>query len=129
MKGIVRFGVRGKLSPRFIGPFRILRRVGAVAYQLELPQDLSGVHDVFHVSQLRRYVADPSHVISSEGLTLDHDLSFVVDPVQIVDHAVKELHGKTVKLVRVCWDPSSPTETTWEREDDIRTRYPHLFEA
>ena len=78
MKGIVRFGVRGKLSPRFIGPFRILKSVGAVAYKLELPQSLSGVHDVFHVSQLRRYIPDPIHVISHEGLTLDSTLSYEV---------------------------------------------------
>lgn len=83
MRGVKRFGAKGKLSPRFIGPFEILERVGAVAYRVALPPSLSLVHDVFHISMLRKYVSDPTHVLSYEGLELDQDLTYEEKPVQI----------------------------------------------
>ena len=127
MKGVSRFGMKGKLSPRFVGPFRILARVGTVAYRLELPPHLAGIHDVFHVSQLRGYVSDPSHIIDLSGVRLEQDLTYEVDPVRIVDWREKELRGKTIRLVKVSWDPIHPEDCTWEPEEDIRARYPHLF--
>ena len=101
MRGVKRFGTKGKLSPRFIGPFQILDRVGAVAYRIALPPSLSGVHDVFHVSMLRKYVSDPTHVLSYEHLQLDQDLSFEEKPVQVLDRKDKVLRTKTVPLVKV----------------------------
>jgi hypothetical protein len=85
IKGVLRFGKKGKLSPRFIGSFEILERVGLVAYRLELPTDLSGVHPVFHISMLQKYVYDPSHVISHEDIQLDEQLSYTEHPIAIVD--------------------------------------------
>jgi hypothetical protein len=126
-KGVIRFGRGGKLSPRFIGPFEILERVGKVAYRLALPPALSGVHDVFHVSQLRRYVRDDRHVIDFSELSVRPDMSFEAQPVTILDRREKVLKNKTIKLVRVGWNPQSPGESTWELEDEIREKFPHLF--
>ncbi|KAK1265944.1 hypothetical protein QJS04_geneDACA016841 [Acorus gramineus] len=95
MKGIFRFGVRGKLSPRFIGPFLILERDGEVAYRIALPPQLAQAHDVFHVSQLRRYVHDPAHVIPFEPLVFEPDLSFMEQPIEILDRREKRLCTKT----------------------------------
>ena len=103
MKGILRFGLKGKLSPRFIGPFEILERVGQVAYRLALPPDLSSVHPVFHVSMLRKYVHDPSHIIQLQSVQLDENLSYTEQPVDIMDKRVKCLHSKDVVSVKVAW--------------------------
>ncbi|XP_024164118.1 uncharacterized protein LOC112171118 [Rosa chinensis] len=84
-KGVVRFGKRGKLSPRYIGPYEIVERVGLVAYRLALPPQLSRLHDVFHVSMLRKYIADPSHVLPAQPITLREDLTYEEEPVQILD--------------------------------------------
>ncbi|XP_060973870.1 uncharacterized protein LOC133039087 [Cannabis sativa] len=101
MKGIRRFGKKGKLSPRFIGPFEILEKVGQVAYRLALPPSLSAVHNVFHVSMLRKYVSDAMHVMSYEMLELQPDLSYDEQPVQILDRKEKVLRTKTISLVKV----------------------------
>ena len=127
MRGVKRFGAKGKLSPQFIGPFQILDRVGAVAYQIALPPYLSGVHDVFHVSMLRKYVSDPTHVLSYEHLQLDQDLSYEEKPVQVLDRKDKVLRTKTVPLVKVLWRNSKSEEATWELESEMRSRYPELF--
>ncbi|XP_030483576.2 uncharacterized protein LOC115700156 [Cannabis sativa] len=127
MKGIRRFGKKGKLSPRFIGPFEILEKVGQVAYRLALPPSLSTVHNVFHVSMLRKYVSDPMHILSYEALELQPDLSYDEQPVQILDRKEKVLRSKTIALVKVLWRNSKVEEATWELESDMRTQYPELF--
>ena len=126
-RGVIRFGVKGKLSPRFIGPFEVLEKLGAVAYRIALPPSLAAVHNVFHVLQLRRYVRDDSHVLDHSELELRSDLSYEAQPVSIVDRREKILKGRTIRLVRVSWDPHSPGESTWELEDKIKEKYPHLF--
>ena len=126
-KGVRRFGKKGKLSPRFIGPFEILERVGQVAYRLALPPALSVVHNVFHVSALRRYVSDVTHVLSYEDLELEPDLSFEEQPVQIIDRKDKVLKNKTIPLVKVLWRNSKVEEATWELESDMQSQYPELF--
>ncbi|KAL0534055.1 hypothetical protein IC582_028332 [Cucumis melo] len=128
MKGVLRFERRGKLSPRFLGPFEILERIGPVAYRLALPPSLSTVHDVFHVSMLRKYVPDPSHVVDYEPLEIDENLSYVEQPVEILAREVKTLRNKEIPLVKVLWRNHRIEEATWEREDDMRSRYPELFE-
>ncbi|KAL0551527.1 hypothetical protein IC582_010616 [Cucumis melo] len=128
MKGVLRFERRGKLSPRFVGPFEILERVGPVAYRLALPPSLSAVHDVFHVSMLRKYVPDPSHVVDCEPLEIDENLSYVEQPVEVLAREVKTLRNKQIPLVKVLWRNHRVEEATWEREDDMRSRYPDLFE-
>ncbi|KAL0560323.1 hypothetical protein IC582_000724 [Cucumis melo] len=129
MKGVLRFERRGKLSPRFVGPFEILERIGPVAYRLALPPSLSTVHDVFHVSMLRKYVPDPSHVVDYEPLEIDENLSYTEQPVEILAREVKTLRNKEIPLVKVLWRNHRIEEATWEREDDMRSRYPELFEG
>ncbi|KAL0559001.1 hypothetical protein IC582_003590 [Cucumis melo] len=128
MKGVLRFERRGKLSPRFVGPFEILERIGPVAYRLALPPSLSTVHDVFHVSMLRKYVPDSSHVVDYEPLEIDENLSYVEQPVEILAREVKTLRNKEIPLVKVLWRNHRIEEATWEREDVMRSRYPELFE-
>ncbi|KAM6587859.1 hypothetical protein CsatA_010464 [Cannabis sativa] len=125
---VKRFGKRGKLSPRYVGPFQILDRVGSVAYRIALPPSLSGVHNVFHVSQLRKYVSDPSHVLSYETLGLQEDLSYNERPIKILDQKDRILRNKTITLVKVLWRNSVVEEATWELESDMREQYPELFE-
>ncbi|KAL0537248.1 hypothetical protein IC582_026223 [Cucumis melo] len=128
MRGVLRFARRGKLSPRFVGPFEILERIGPVAYRLALPPSLSTVHDVFHVSMLRKYVSDPSHVVDYEPLEIDENLSYVEQPVEVLAREVKTLRNKQIPLVKVLWRNHRVEEATWEREEDMRSRYPELFE-
>ncbi|KAA3484817.1 DNA/RNA polymerases superfamily protein [Gossypium australe] len=126
-KKVLRFGRKGKLSLRFIGPYRVLKRVGPVAYQLELPPELRQIHDVFHVSMLRRNRSNPSHIMPVEEIEVRPDLSFEDGPVQILDRDVKVLRRKTVLLVKVLWRNHGSKEATWEPEDVMRQQYPHLF--
>ncbi|GAV69252.1 Chromo domain-containing protein [Cephalotus follicularis] len=125
----MRFGKKGKLTPRFIGPFEILERVGAVAYRLALPPSLSDVHNVFHVSMLRKYHPDPSHVLQWEPLELRTDLSFEEIPIRILDRRIKQLRSKTIPLVKVLWQYHGVEEATWEREDEMQAKYPQLFSS
>ena len=126
-RGVVRFGKRGKLSPRFIGPFEILERMGSVAYRLALPPSMIGVHEVFHVSMLRKYTPDPAHVVDWGQIEVDTDGTFEEGPVYIVDNRYQVLRCKTVRLVRVLWQYRGVEESTWEREDMMRATYPFLF--
>ena len=124
---MVRFGKRGKLSPRFIGPFEILERVGTVAYRLALSPSMSGVLEVFHVSMLRKYTPDLAHVVDWGDIEVDTDGTFEEGPVCILDSRDLVLRRKTVRLVRVLWRHYGVVESTWEREDTIRATYPFLF--
>ena len=126
-KGLIRFRRGGKLAPRYIGPFEILARIGAVTYRLALPPQMGGVHDVFHVSMLRQYHPDPSHVIDWTDIEIAQDASYEAIPVQVIDSREQILRGKTIPLVRVQWQHHGAAESTWEREDVIREKYPHLF--
>ncbi|KAL0537322.1 hypothetical protein IC582_026299 [Cucumis melo] len=128
MRGVLRFERRGKLSPRFVGPFEILERIDPVAYRLALPPSLSTVHDVFHVSMLRKYVPDPSHVVDYEPPEIDENLSYTEQPVEVLAREVKTLRNKEIPLVKVLCRNHRVEEATWEREDDMRSRYPELFE-
>ena len=126
-RGVIRFGKRGKLSPRFIGPFEILERVGAVAYRLALPPSMSGVHEVFHVSMLQKYAPDPTHVVDWGQIEVDMDGTFEDGPVRIVDSRDQVLQRKTVRLVKVLWRHYGVEEFTWELENTMRATYPFLF--
>ncbi|KAA0055516.1 pol protein [Cucumis melo var. makuwa] len=121
MKGVLRFERRGKLSPCFVGPFEILERIGPIAYRLALPPSLSIVHDVFHVSMLRKYVPDPSHVVDYKPLEIDENLSYTEQPVEVLAREVKMLRNREIPLVKVLWRNHRVEEATWEREDDMRS--------
>ncbi|GJS89627.1 putative reverse transcriptase domain-containing protein [Tanacetum coccineum] len=123
-KGVMRFGKRGKLNPRYIGPFRIIERIGPVAYRLELPQELSRVHNVFHICNLKKCLSDDTLIIPLEEIQLDDKLNFVEEPVEIMDREVKQSH---IPIVKVRWNARRGLEYTWEREDQFRGKYPHLF--
>ncbi|GKE71480.1 putative reverse transcriptase domain-containing protein [Tanacetum coccineum] len=127
-KGVVRFGKCGKLNPRYVRPFRIIERIGPVAYRLELPQELSRVHNVFHVCNLKKCLSDNTLVIPLEEIQLDDKLNFVEEPVDIMDREVKQLKRSRIPIVKVRWNARRGPEYTWEREDQFKSKYPHLFE-
>ncbi|GJT14403.1 putative reverse transcriptase domain-containing protein [Tanacetum coccineum] len=126
-KGVVRFGKRGKLNPRYVGPFKVLEKVGEVAYKLELPEELSRVHNTFHVSNLKKCYADEPLAVPLDGLHFDDKLQFVEEPVEIMDREVKRLKRSRIPLVKVRWNSKRGPEFTWEREDQFWKKYPHLF--
>ncbi|XP_038890916.1 uncharacterized protein LOC120080343 [Benincasa hispida] len=103
MKGVLRFGKKGKLSRRFVGPFEILERIGSMAYRLTFPPSLSTVHNIFHVSMLRKYIMNPSHIVDFEPLQLNENLSYEEKPAQIVAREVKVLRNREVPLMKVLW--------------------------
>ena len=117
------------MSPRYIGPFEVLERVGAVAYRLALPLSLSSVHEVFHVSMLRKYTPDPTHIVDWGELVVDADGTFEKGLVRIMDSREQVLRGKTVRLVKVLWKHRGVEEVTWERDDTVQANYPFLFEG
>nr|GEY97822.1 putative reverse transcriptase domain-containing protein [Tanacetum cinerariifolium] len=126
-KGVIRFGKRGKLSPRYIGPFEVIERIGPVAYKLEVPEKLYGIHNTFHVSNLKKCLADENLVIPLEEVQLDDKLHFIEEPVEIMDQEVKQLKQSRIPIVKVRWKSRRGPEYTWEREDFFKRNYPHLF--
>ncbi|GJT65208.1 hypothetical protein Tco_1016688 [Tanacetum coccineum] len=128
-KGVVRFGKRGKLNLRYVGSFMVLEKVGSVAYKLELPKELSRVHNTFHVSNLKKCYADEPLAIPLDGLHFDDKLQFVEEPVEIMGFVKfkKALKRSRIELLRVDWNLGEGPEFTWEREDQFRKKYPHLF--
>ena len=127
MEGSSKIWERGKLSPRYIGPYRIVERIGEVAYRLELPSNLDRIHDVFHVSMLRQYIPDPSHVLTEQPVEIQENLTYEEEPVQILNRREQVLRNKTIPLVKVLWRSHTIEEATWEPEAQMLHQYPHLF--
>ncbi|XP_019431322.1 PREDICTED: uncharacterized protein LOC109338516 [Lupinus angustifolius] len=117
-----------KLTPKFIRPYQILKKVGLVAYQIALPPLLSNLHNVFHVSQLRKYISEPSHIIEPDSIQLKDNLTFETFPARIGDQSIKTLRGKEIALVTVIWSQANGEDAPWEVEDAMKESYPHLFE-
>ncbi|GJW26789.1 putative reverse transcriptase domain-containing protein [Tanacetum coccineum] len=128
-RSIFRFGKRGKLNPRYTGPFKILKRIGPVAYKLELPEEFSNVHNTFHVSNLKKSLSGESLIIPMKELQLDDKLNFVEEPVEIMHHEIKQLKRSRIPIVKVRWNSKRGPEFIWEREDEIRAKYPHLLSS
>ncbi|GJU79994.1 putative reverse transcriptase domain-containing protein [Tanacetum coccineum] len=124
---VIRFGKWGKLNPRYIGPFKVLAKVGMVAYRLELPDQLSHVHRTFHVSILKKCYADEPIAISLDEIQIDDKLNFIKEPIEIIDREVKQLKQSRIPIVKVHWNSRRGHEFTWEREDQMKKKYPHLF--
>ena len=127
-----RFGVKGKLSPRYVGPFKILSRKGEVAYDIELPESLSAIHNVFHVSQPNKCHPEMEETslkdtMPLEEVQLESDLTYEEKPIRILETAERVTRTKTIKFCKVQWNHHSEEEATWEREDDLRKDHPHLF--
>jgi hypothetical protein len=126
MNGVKRFGVKGKLQPRYIGPFPILEKCGCVAYKLELPLSLVGVHDIFHVSQLKKYLKAPVDVVLLDVTPLEADLVYPEHPVKILDQKDHVTRRKTIKFFEIQWSNHTEEEATWESEDFLHSRYPEF---
>ncbi|GKD74951.1 hypothetical protein Tco_1333233 [Tanacetum coccineum] len=126
-KGVVRFGKKGKLAPRFVRHFKIIKKVGLVAYRLDLPEELNGVHDTFHVSNLKKCLADPTLQVSLDEIQVDAKLNFVEELMEILEKEFKKLKGSRIAIVKVWWNLKRGPEFTWERKDHIKLKYPHLF--
>ncbi|GJZ56744.1 hypothetical protein Tco_0612238 [Tanacetum coccineum] len=128
-KGVVRFRKREKLSPRYIGPFKILARVGPVAYTLEFPEELKGIHSTFYVSNLKKCLAKGDVVVPIDEIQLDDKLHMIEEPVEVVDREVKQLKQSRIPIVKVRWKSQRGPEFTWECEDQIKKKYPNLFSS
>ncbi|GJZ86570.1 putative reverse transcriptase domain-containing protein [Tanacetum coccineum] len=126
-KGVIRFGKQGKLNPRYIGPFKIIDKVGTITYHLELPEQLSRVHSTFHVSNLKKCMVDEPLAIPLDEIQIDDKLHFIEEPVEIMDREVKRLKQSRIPIVKVRWNSRRGPEFTWEREDQMQKKYPHLF--
>ncbi|KAI7984644.1 hypothetical protein LOK49_LG15G02589 [Camellia lanceoleosa] len=127
MKGQTRFGVKGKLAPRYVGPYEVLEKINSVTYQVALPPVMKNMHNVFHVSMLQDYLRDPLHVIELTHVLLKDDYTYEERPIQIVNHRIKRLRNKKIPLVQVDWQNYGGTYATWETEEDMMKRYPDLF--
>jgi hypothetical protein len=127
MRGLRHFKIRGKLAPRYIGPFKILEQRGEVAYQLELPPQLSDVHDVFHVSQLRKCLRVLEEQMPLEELLVGEDLTNQEYPVQILDTSEKVTRNNRYKMFKVKWSNHTEEEATWEKEDQLKAGFPDIF--
>ncbi|GJZ35829.1 putative reverse transcriptase domain-containing protein [Tanacetum coccineum] len=126
-KGVVCFGKNGKLTPRFVRPFEIIEKVGPVAYWLDLPKELNGVHDTFHVSNLKKCLADPTLQVPLDEIRVDAKLNFLEEPVEILEREFKKLKRSRITIVKVRWNSKRGPEFTWERKDQMKLKYPHFF--
>ncbi|GKF25658.1 hypothetical protein Tco_0081552, partial [Tanacetum coccineum] len=126
-KGVVCFGKKGKLAPRFVEPFEIIEKVGYVAYQLDLPEKLNGVHDTFHVSNLKKCLADPTLQVPLDEIRVDDKLKFMEEPVKILEREFKKLKRSRTAIVKVWWNSKRGPEFMWECEDQMKLKYQNLF--
>ncbi|GJR51332.1 hypothetical protein Tco_1401853 [Tanacetum coccineum] len=128
-KGVVCFGKKGKVAPRFVGPFEIIEMIGTMSYRLDLPEELNGVYDTFHVSNLKKCLADPTLQVPLDKIRVDDKLNFVEEPVEIMEREFKKLKLSRISIVKVRWNSKRGPEFTWEREDQMKLKYPYLFSA
>jgi len=129
MKSVMRFGKRGKLSPRYVSPYKIFRCVGKVSYELKLPNDLASVHPIFHVSMLKKCVGDPTYIVPLEGLGVNDNVSYEEVPTETLNRKVKNMRNKEIILAKVIWRNQLVEGATLEVEADMMSHYPHLFSS
>jgi hypothetical protein len=127
MRGLHRFKVKGKLPPRYVGPFKVLDRRGEVAYQLELPPQLANVHDVFHVSQLKKCLRVPEEWLLIKELELQEDLTYTEQQIKILKTAERVTRSQVVRMCKVQWSHHTEDEATWELEEELKSDYPDVF--
>jgi hypothetical protein len=126
-KGIIRFGIKGKISPRYIGPYLIRARVGSLAYRLQLPESMARVHPVFHVSMLRKYLRDPELKIEVDPIIIQRDLTIDAQLVRVLDFLEHVMRNCTIKYIKILWSNQTEREATWELESIMRSKYSDLF--
>ena len=124
---MIRFGKRGKLNPRYVGPFEIVKRIGPVAYRLNLPNELNGVHDVLHVSNIKKCLLDTTLMVPLEEIQVDDRLRFMEKLVEILERGIKKLKQNIIPIIKVLWNSRLGPGYTWERMDQMWLKYPHLF--
>ena len=134
LKGMRRFQIRGNLAPRYVGPFKVLSRQGEVSYQLELPEEMSAVHDVFHISLLQKCLEVPEKTevfknIDHKSMDINQDLTNREIPIRILEEAFRTTRTRSIKFLKIQWSNHTEEEATWEREDYIRTEYPDLLSS
>ncbi|WVZ76417.1 hypothetical protein U9M48_024394 [Paspalum notatum var. saurae] len=129
MKGVHRFGVKGKLAPRYVGPFKITEQCGPVAYRLELPPHLAAVHDVFHVSQLKKCLRVPEEAVDTSQIQIEPDLTYEERPIKILDQKQRATRRRAINFYKVQWSNHSEEEATWEQEEYLQTKYPGFLSA
>jgi hypothetical protein len=132
LKGMQRFQLKGKLAPRYVGPFKVLSHRGEVSYQLELPEEMSAVHDVFHISLLRKCLEVPKKTevfknIDHRSVDINQDLTYREVPIHILEEAYRTTRTRSIKFLKIQWSNHTEDEATWEREEDMRNEYPDLF--
>jgi hypothetical protein len=128
-RGIQRFGVKGKLSPRYIGPFEILKIRGPVAYRLQLPPQLAAIHDIFHVSQLRKCVKVPTEIIDPQAIEIESDLTYTEHPIKVLDAKERSARRETIKMYKIQWNHHTEEEVTWETESYLQHNFPAFLQA
>jgi hypothetical protein len=126
-KGIIRFGIKGKISPIYIGPYLIRARVGSLAYRLQLPESMARVHPVFHVSMLRKYLRDPELKIEVDPIIIQRDLTIDAQLVRVLDFLEHVMRNCTIKYIKILWSNQTEREATWELESIMRSKYSDLF--
>jgi len=123
-KGVRRFGIKGKLAPRYVGPYEIIESCGPVAYKLRLPPQLTATHDVFHVSQLKKCIRVPTEIVEQQEISLEPDLSYVEHPVKILDQKERETRRNVIRMYKVQWNHHTEEEATWETESYLNQHFP-----
>ena len=128
-RGVQRFGVKGKLAPRYVGPYEIIEECGPVAYRLRLPSRLAAIHDVFHISQLKKCVRVPTEIIDQQEILVELDLSYTEYPLKILDQKERGTRRKVVKIYKIQWSHHTEEEATWEMEDYLNRHYPGFLSS
>jgi hypothetical protein len=128
-QGIQRFGVKGKLAPRYIGPFEIIEICGPVAYHLQLPSQLAAIHNIFHVSQLRKCVKIPTEIIDSQAIEIEPNLTYTEHPIRMLDTKERSTRRETIRMYKIQWNHHTEEEATWETESYLRQNFPDIFQA
>jgi hypothetical protein len=128
-RGVQRFGVKGKLAPRYIGPFEILEDCGPVAYRLQLPPQLAAIHNIFHVSQLKKCVKIPTAIIESQAVEIEPDLTYTEHPIRILDTKERSTRRETIRMYKIQWSHHTEEEATWETESYLQHNFPDFFQT
>jgi hypothetical protein len=128
-KGVQHFGIKGKLAPRYVGPFEILKICGPVAYKIRLPSQLAAIHDVFHIFQLKKCIKVPTKIVETRAIEIEPDLSYTEQPIQILDTKERVTRRKKIKMYKILWDHHTEEEATWETESYLQRNFPNFLQA